>query len=357
MGSPEIHDVQPVAPKLREVQNKEGGYVRIQRRRAAEVVADNKDDAKPGELHDPEVLARTAFVGNVPVSVKRKELRKLFKPFGDVESVRLRGVVADNPHLPKKTALLARRMHKNCETLLAYVVFKSPVDNDKISLELSDVLRVNAENVSPRAGRDSSEPTTSVKEACAALNLTIFQEKHLRVTPAAHTRGPLRQSIFLGNLPFDVTEEELIMLFQPIADTAGCALVGVRVTRDKVTGMGRGVGFASFDDELGVRAVLNMGDELKIKDRVIRVERAAKEKKRNSKTAKRIAKTAKLKERKSEKDLLLSKGDKKRRREKNGDLGVTRKIRKQRSERKTVAKVKHAARKARQAEAAAGTRR
>jgi nucleolar protein 12 len=252
---------------------------------------DTKDDARPGELDDPERLSRTVFVGNVAAAVKRKDLKKLFKAHGPIEAVRLRGVVAANPKLPKKTALLARRMHPNCDTLLAYVVYK-PDGGSPCAEQPGEGAR--AEPQRPASGRaeDVAHPPVSrcVQAACAALNLTIFMDKHLRVNPAVHTRGPLRQSVFLGNLPFDVTEEELIVLFAAPAKTAGSALVGVRVTRDKETGMGRGVGFASFDDELGVRAVINMQGELKIRDRVIRMERAAKEKKRNTKTAKKIAK-------------------------------------------------------------------
>jgi nucleolar protein 12 len=311
------------------------------------------DLADSGDLQDPEVLARTAFVGNVPVSVKRKDLKRLFKPFGDIESVRLRGVIADVPNLPKKTALLARRLHKNCDALLAYVVFKAATEESEVPSKPSEPSVEKDVQAMRTATPNHSEPTIAVKKACAGLNLTILQDKHIRVTPAAHTRGPLRQSVFLGNLPFDITEEELILLFQPIAVAAGCILVGVRVTRDKETGMGRGVGFASFDDELGVRTVINMGDELKIRDRVIRVERATKDKKRNSKTAKRNAKAEKRREQNSERALISGKREKKKRREQHGSLGVTRKIRKQLSDRRVSVKVKHAARKARQAEAAA----
>jgi RNA recognition motif-containing protein len=307
-----------------------------------------KDEAREGELDDPERLSRTAFVGNVAATVKRKDLKKMFKAFGAVEAVRLRGVVAANPKLPKKTALLARRMHTSCDTLLAYVVFK-PVDGAKTV---------------PNDGGEYSVGAP-VLAACAALNLTVFMEKHLRVTPAVHTRGPLRQSIFLGNLPFDVTEEELIMLFTEPAKAAGSSLVGVRVTRDKETGMGRGVGFASFDDELGVRAVMNLQGDLKIRDRVIRMERAAKEKKRNSKTAKKLAKGEERRmEKKKRKTgeaatFYAERADKRaekrrRQRERKSMPGVTRKIKKEVSQKKTKVKIKHAARKARQAAAAAG---
>lgn len=321
-----------------------------------------KDAAKPAELEDPERLSRTVFVGNVPAITKRKELKRLFKSFGPVEAVRLRGVVAANPKLPKKTALLARRMHKDCDTCLAYVVFKR--EGSAASLDDSgdddaggaavEPKETAAVEVSPEPV-DYTKPTATVKAACAALNLTILHEKHLRVNPALHTRGPLRQSIFLGNLPFDVTEEELIVLFQETAKEAGCNLTGVRVTRDKETGMGRGVGFVSFDDDLGVRAAMHQAGSLELRGRVVRMERAAKEKKRNSKTYKRNAKLEAKREqtRLSGQTRGKAKGDKRKRDERTGER-LTRKIKKERSEKKFGKKVKHAARKARQAEAAAG---
>jgi hypothetical protein len=49
---------------------------------------------------------------------------------------------------------------------------------------------------SPASGRveDDAHPPVSlcVQAACAALNLTILMDKHLRVNPAVHTRDPLR---------------------------------------------------------------------------------------------------------------------------------------------------------------------
>lgn len=304
----------------------------------------SKGTAAPRELEDPERLARTAFVGNVPSHVTRKALKALFKPFGAVEAVRLRGVVAANPQLPKKTALLARRMHKDCDTILAYVVFKRAVAEDAETPQTDQENATQSPSPVPQWKKTTHEVSECVRNACKGLNLHILDGKHIRVTPAQHTRGPVRRSVFVGNLPFDTTEEDLIELFQDAGKDAGSALVGVRVTRDAETGMGRGIGYVSFDDELGVRAVLNRQGEFELKGRVLRFERATKEKKRNTKTYKRNAKMAAEKE-KAEADTKRKK--KKRRADGRNAPGVTRKIRKERTEKKIATKIKHAARKER----------
>ena len=47
------------------------------------------EDAKEGN-EDPEKEARTVFVGNLPVSCKKQELKKIFGEYGKIEAVRFR---------------------------------------------------------------------------------------------------------------------------------------------------------------------------------------------------------------------------------------------------------------------------
>lgn len=54
---------------------------------------------------DPELEARTIFVGNVPGGTKKKILRKLFKECGTVETIRLRGGAPNKPTKLKKVAV------------------------------------------------------------------------------------------------------------------------------------------------------------------------------------------------------------------------------------------------------------
>ena len=54
---------------------------------------------------DPEKEARTVFVGNLPVTCKKQELKKIFGDFGKIEAIRFR--CATRPDL--KTTKKVRR--------------------------------------------------------------------------------------------------------------------------------------------------------------------------------------------------------------------------------------------------------
>merc|ERR1712100_544681 len=71
--------------------------------------AKKKKDLKKEELEKTE---RTVFVGNLSVSTTRKELKKLFKQYGEVETVRIRSVPTKDPKQPKKVALIKKEFHK-----------------------------------------------------------------------------------------------------------------------------------------------------------------------------------------------------------------------------------------------------
>jgi RNA recognition motif-containing protein len=48
--------------------------------------------------------SRSIFVGNLPTSVTRRDLRKHFKSCGDIDSVRVRGVIPEKLSLSKRVA-------------------------------------------------------------------------------------------------------------------------------------------------------------------------------------------------------------------------------------------------------------
>jgi len=68
--------------------------------------------------------------------------------------------------------------------------------------------------------------------------------------------------LFIGNLPYSCTEEDLRSLFE----TCGADPVDVRVIMDRATGLSRGFGFvemATFDDAVQIRGALagaSLGD-------------------------------------------------------------------------------------------------
>ncbi|PXF48642.1 RNA-binding protein 34 [Gracilariopsis chorda] len=206
--------------------------------------------------------SRTIFVGNVDMSASENDIARLFARFGEVEEVRIRGIVSNTRKRPKRKPAINNQTAEFLATGQAYVVFK------------------NHERV-----------YTCISEACKDMNMTVFKNKHIRVTPACETTvGPRRMSLFVGNLPFDCMEEELVEAFLPIAEESGVKLVGVRCNRDLDTGAGRGVGFVAFDDILGVQAARNKVGEIKIRGRVLRIDDASKKKDRRTKTFKRRTK-------------------------------------------------------------------
>lgn len=83
-------------------------------------VHDEDDDESENECkekakyYDPEETkqrqedknARSIFVGNLPSTVKRRDVRKHFKNCGDIESVRLRGIIPEKLSQSKKVAAI-----------------------------------------------------------------------------------------------------------------------------------------------------------------------------------------------------------------------------------------------------------
>jgi nucleolar protein 12 len=73
---------------------------------------------------DPEREKRTIFVGNLPLSITQQALKKSFREYGCIETVRLRGAIARNPKIPKKTSVITKQFHPDQESIHGYVVFK-----------------------------------------------------------------------------------------------------------------------------------------------------------------------------------------------------------------------------------------
>ena len=73
---------------------------------------------------DAQKLARTVYIGNVPASTSRKELKKHFTTFGSVDSVRLRAAAAANPKMSQRAAAITGEVAGNA--ISAFVVFEQP---------------------------------------------------------------------------------------------------------------------------------------------------------------------------------------------------------------------------------------
>lgn len=214
------------------------------------------DDSEAGLETDR--LNRTLFVGNVSIDANKKDVRRLFTKYGDIETVRIRNIVPESSKLPKKVALLAKRMARFVDSYSAYVVFAPAEDVD-----------------------------AQLARACTELHFAELKGKHIRVTPAIVTRtGPKRMSAFIGNVPYDCSEEEFITTFLPIAKQLGTNLLNVRLNRDQDTGVCRGTGYVSLSDEVAIQALINMSDEIRIRKNNLRISVASKDNHKRSRTHK-----------------------------------------------------------------------
>ncbi|KAJ3683333.1 hypothetical protein LUZ60_013560 [Juncus effusus] len=205
-------------------------------------VAEFKEDIE--SFDDENKLLRTVFVGNLPLKVKKKAILKEFGQFGEVESVRIRSVPLVDSKVPRKGAVIQGKVNEAVDSVNAYVVFK---EEQSVTSALSQ-------------------------------NMALFEGNHIRIDMACPPRkklkgeGPLydrKRTLFVGNLPFDVKDEELYSLFCGVSNS----VEAVRVIRDSETSIGKGIAYVLFKTREAANSIMRRRD-LKIRDRVLRVTHA-----------------------------------------------------------------------------------
>ena len=190
---------------------------------------------------------RTLFLGNLPITCATdkamiKTLKARFSPYGPVESIRFRSIPFAEPQA-RRVAFIKKNFRKDGfgGTCNGYVVMKS---------------------------RDGA--LAALKE-----NATIFAERHLRVDMAAEgeegsTKTNTKKSIFIGNLPMELEEEPVWQLFGKCGSVSN-----VRLIRDRVTNMGKGIGYVTFTSKDSVDLALKLAGT-NLGDRPVRVSPCAK---------------------------------------------------------------------------------
>ncbi|KAI3420581.1 uncharacterized protein J3R85_012665 [Psidium guajava] len=212
--------------------------------------ADDPADAMASkESYDDESkLLRTVFVGNLPLKIKRKALVKEFSKFGEVESARIRSVPILDTKIPRKGAILKKKINDAIDCVNAYVVFK----------------------------------TEESAFASLAHNMAEVGGNHIRVDRACPPRKKLKgdtspiydnkRTVFVGNLPFDVKDEELYRLFSNINNLGSC-IEAVRVIRDPHTSVGKGIAYVLFKTRDSANVVAKKRN-MKLRDRELRLSHA-----------------------------------------------------------------------------------
>merc|ERR1711915_853533 len=188
-SNPNSDDIEPTVT----LENKKAKKEKSKKELKQEKIKERKNKSLPNKHPDAE--DRTIFIGNVHMETKRKELSNIFSKYGKVESVRIRGVAVGEQGMRKKVAHVTGQMHPSRSSVTAYVRFES---------------------------KDSA---TAALEA----NRMVHRDHHLNVDRAIHeAKRELRNSVFVGNLPWEAEDEQLYKHFEGCGD-----IDSVRIIRDK----------------------------------------------------------------------------------------------------------------------------
>lgn len=153
---------------------------------------------------------RVIHVKNLPVNAKRKSIHHFFAKYGKIEAVWLRCAPLASPAIPKKVAMIKQEFHPEGKSISAFVRF---------------------------------ETSEAAQEALAATG-SEFQERHIAVSLLcqSQTKKDSGLAIFVGNVPFNISDEDLWLHF------ADCGkIVDVRVIRDRDTSIGKGFAYVNFE--------------------------------------------------------------------------------------------------------------
>ncbi|NXS11852.1 RBM34 protein, partial [Neodrepanis coruscans] len=203
---------------------------------------------KRKKVADETVDRRTVFVGNLPVSCTVQVVKSLFKKYGQIQSIRFRSLVShhQNDLISYMSFLYSRhKVHPNAKFINAYVVFKEECDAHK-------ALKENGTE--------------------------IASGFHIRVDTASKSSlHDNKRSVFLGNLPYDIQDDAVREHFHVCGD-----VVGVRVVRDRKTGLGKGFGYVLFENTDAVHLALKLNNSV-LMGRKIRVQRVVDKRKARQK--------------------------------------------------------------------------
>ncbi|XP_066467553.1 RNA-binding protein 34 [Tiliqua scincoides] len=189
---------------------------------------------------------RTIFVGNLPVSCTAQMLIVFFKEYGQIESVRFRSLIPDEDTLSRRMAAIKRKIHPNMKYVNAYIVFKE---------------EHAANNALKRNGSEFASGF------------------HIRVDLASKsTCHDNKKSVFVGNLPYEIDDDTVRKHFSDCGN-----VIGVRIVRDRNTGIGKGFGYVLFENTDAVHLALKLNNS-DLKGRKLRVRRSVEKEKLEQKS-------------------------------------------------------------------------
>lgn len=259
------------------------------------------------EREDEERLARTLFVGNVPLKVNAKTLARMFqrvvdeKLHKDEKPVSLPSVPAsdekpaaiteepkadDDSDDGEAAAAVAgetekekeKRQRKRMPRDIESVRFRSVAiaglavapGSDFKAMRKAGFIKRNFDS-EKRDTMNAYVVFKSVETARAglSLNAALCEGKHLRVDscdPALGGGGRYdhKRTVFVGNLERKTSDEELRGFFAGVVSGGGASVEGVRIVRDKASNEAKGIAYVLFAERTHVAEALGAaGNELR----------------------------------------------------------------------------------------------
>lgn len=225
-----------------------------------EETTDKNSNAKNSNDDD----AKTIFVGNLPLGTTRKDLARLFRDCGSIQSTRIRSVATDSeagvklpPHLAGKQGLVKQVLVNQNKldastkaTVLGYVVFENQESVEKALLMNNTPVPAKTED---------------------GTNTITTTNRRMRVD-RVNKEYDARRSVFVGNMPYQADEEGLRACFvQNCQNWNDEDIDGVRIVRDKQTHQCKGFGYLLFKDTTMVATALRTMDGVEYLGRPLRV--------------------------------------------------------------------------------------
>lgn len=137
---------------------------------------DDEDDEdidisdEESESEELEINKRTIFISNIPNIVKKEEIKKVFRQFGHIESIRERCIVPKDLTMKKKVAAIKNQIHPKIDVTTMFIVYK----------------------------------TVTAAQKALSMNGKKFEGNYLRVDTAdkSKKKPDSKKAVFLGNLSF-----------------------------------------------------------------------------------------------------------------------------------------------------------
>ena len=217
------------------------------------------------ELKD-EALDRTIFVGNLAETTTKKHLKKRFRPYGDIESIRFRSqILKKDSRVPRRVAAAAGTVDEERGSHHAYVVFQDAASVSKALQENMKVLDDRHIRVDRAAVNNMRVKLLGAKKGARAAAELVGSSHQVQYD--------VTKTAFVGNLPLQIEDEELIRFFIAGLGAGSESLIqAARVVRDPKTSVGKGIAFVLFKSRgarkqaLGLNGKTLLGRKLRISE-------------------------------------------------------------------------------------------